>query len=169
MATLDIDWFIIKTEDWPAIWDVRFGNKIAKAKAWEEMCDIFVSGYRGMDSLGKTRTASFSESMLELRSRQAQMCHSGLCPHTHGRLCGVAQSRHSHLNMLQCVCHSVANTKLLVCSRPKWYEQWRKTMLSREKESASEKLRNNEKLWSYQNPAHQPTKSCPFESAEVKR
>ena len=55
MTTLDIDRFIIEIEDRPAIWDVRcndYSNNIAKAKAWE-MCDIFVPGFREMDSAGK--------------------------------------------------------------------------------------------------------------------
>ncbi len=38
--------------------------------------------------------------------------------HTHGRVCGAGQSRHSRLNMLQCVYLSLANTKSLVCPRP---------------------------------------------------
>ena len=55
MTTLDIDRFIIEIEDRPAIWDVRcndYSNKIAKAKAWEEMCDNFVPGFIEMKLLG---------------------------------------------------------------------------------------------------------------------
>ncbi|MPC69254.1 hypothetical protein E2C01_063471 [Portunus trituberculatus] len=55
MSTLHIDRFIIETEDRPAIWDVRcneYTDSIAKVKAWEDMCDIFGSGYREMHSLG---------------------------------------------------------------------------------------------------------------------
>ncbi|MPC20942.1 hypothetical protein E2C01_013907 [Portunus trituberculatus] len=61
MTTLDIHRFITEIENRPAIWDVRcndYSSKIAKAKAWEEMCDIFVSGYREMDSLGKNKAAT---------------------------------------------------------------------------------------------------------------
>ncbi|XP_076034842.1 uncharacterized protein LOC143021317 [Oratosquilla oratoria] len=61
MHTLDIDRFIVELEDRPAIWDVRcndYSNKIAKAKAWEEMCDIFVSGFKEMDSAGKNKAAA---------------------------------------------------------------------------------------------------------------
>ena len=62
MTTLDIDRFIIEIEDRPAIWDLRcddYSSKIAKAKAWEEMCDIFVPGFREMDSAGKTKAGMF--------------------------------------------------------------------------------------------------------------
>ncbi|XP_076035779.1 uncharacterized protein LOC143021873 isoform X4 [Oratosquilla oratoria] len=55
-TTLDIDRFISELEDRPAIWDVRckeYNHKTAKTKAWEEMCDIFVSGFGEMDSVGK--------------------------------------------------------------------------------------------------------------------
>lgn len=58
MNRLDVDRFIIDIEDRPAIWDVRcknYSNKIAKAKAWEEMCDIFVPGFKEMDDTGKSK------------------------------------------------------------------------------------------------------------------
>ncbi|XP_068239900.1 uncharacterized protein [Palaemon carinicauda] len=61
MASLDIDRFIIETEDRPAIWDVRcneYSNKIVKAKAWEELCTIFVPGFKEMDSSGKNKATT---------------------------------------------------------------------------------------------------------------
>ncbi|XP_063612967.1 uncharacterized protein LOC134786343 [Penaeus indicus] len=44
----DTERFIIEIEDRPAIWDVHlkeYSNKILKAKAWEELCSIFVPNF----------------------------------------------------------------------------------------------------------------------------
>ena len=61
VSFFDIDSFIIEIEDRPALWDVRlteYNNKIVKAKAWEELCAIFVPNFNKMDSSGKSRASN---------------------------------------------------------------------------------------------------------------
>ncbi|XP_076043345.1 uncharacterized protein LOC143026586 isoform X2 [Oratosquilla oratoria] len=57
----DTERFIIEIEDRPAIWDVRlkeYSNKILKAKAWEELCSIFVPNFNELDCQGKNKATT---------------------------------------------------------------------------------------------------------------
>ncbi|XP_064081736.1 uncharacterized protein LOC135198162 [Macrobrachium nipponense] len=57
----DTDRFIIEIQDRPAIWDVRlkeYSNKILKAKAWEELCSIFVPNFNELDCQGKNKATT---------------------------------------------------------------------------------------------------------------
>lgn len=58
MARLDIDRFISEIEQRPVIWDTRndeYTNKLLKRKAWNELCNIFVPDFNGMDSAMKKK------------------------------------------------------------------------------------------------------------------
>lgn len=62
MSSVGIDQYIIEIEDQRDMWDRCYSeytcrNKTSKAKAWEEICDIFVPGYRYLSSIGKNKSA----------------------------------------------------------------------------------------------------------------
>ena len=62
MASLgiDIERFIIEVEDRSVIWDVRskeYSNKLIKAKAWEELCSIFVTNFNELHLQGKNKAS----------------------------------------------------------------------------------------------------------------
>ena len=51
METFDTELFINEIEARPALWDMRsesYSNRIDKTKAWEELCQLFVTNFKGM-------------------------------------------------------------------------------------------------------------------------
>ena len=62
MDKVDIESFIREIENRPAIWDSRvddFWNKVSKNKAWEEVSQKFVAGYKDMDNADKKQAGVY--------------------------------------------------------------------------------------------------------------